>query len=183
MSDSSHRSFVRTLFLPLTVAGALFWVWKGWKEKNIGSREEERSALLQREDSLFRPETDSFCARGANDSLLYRDGLLWAANKYQKTLVKRGSWGQWQWGCLQTESKGVVILLALDSGCARQAGEFWSHSCGVAWQSWDLQSKTGGTPRQESHNRSLWKFPGQDRICFKESREAPLADSIQKLCE
>jgi len=181
-SMDREPSPLRAFSVASAVALILFGAWRSWKAYQETQAERDgvrRDKLMWRIDSLYPAEVDSFCKRGYPDSLVHRDGLAWYASRTGLPLRVRGREDGWDWGCYGTPDSGLVIFLALDSGCATGGqGGLWNHSCRVQRQTWDLVRKTGSGTHSSSHSRSLWTFPGDDKICPALRRPDPLPDSI-----
>lgn len=160
----------------------LFVGWKSWKafqEDRAAKEGLRRDRLLWVADSLYAPPVDSFCMRlWPLDTLVRRDGLAWFAQRYELVARRRGRDDGWDWGCFNTRDSGIVVFLALDSGCATGGGKgLWSHACRMQRQSLDLRRGTSSGVRGASSHRSSWTFPGDARICPTPRRPDPPTDS------
>ncbi|MBK9578968.1 MAG: hypothetical protein IPK50_14020 [Fibrobacterota bacterium] len=173
--------FIRLVFLPLSVAGFLILLHRGcaeWREEKLLAR----GILLDRADSSFRIPTDSFFQRQIpSGKPLARDPVEFASKRSGWPIRARGTDSGWKWACLQTPDSGIVEFFAFDSGCATQHGQFWSDAMAVHWQAWDLVRKEGGPARHTTSTRSIWSYPGDDRMCLPTRADHP-PDSVQALC-
>ena len=173
---------LRAYSVAAAIALVLFGGWHSWKTYQQAQLEKDgkrRDRLLWRADSLYRSPSDSFCKRMWSDTLVHRDGLGWFAARSGLPLRKRGLDDGWQGGGFGTPDSGIVIFLALDSGCATGGkGGLWNHACRLYRQSWDIPRKTGGSPQNVSHSRSLWAYPGEAKVCPLPTRPDPPTDSV-----
>jgi hypothetical protein len=173
---------IRAYSVASAVALILFGAWYSWKifqEKQAERDGIRREKLMWRTDSLYRTEVDSFCKRSVPDTLIHRDGLAWYGARTGLPIRSRGRDDGWDWGCFGTSDSGIVIFLALDSGCATGGqGGLWSHSCRMQRQIWDLKRRVGAGTQSSSHSRSLWTFPGDDKVCPAMRHPDPPPDSI-----
>ncbi len=173
--------FIRLVFLPLSVAGFLIMLHRGCAERKEAELQ-ARGLLLKKVDSLFRIPTDSFLKRDRGSGKPeMTDPVKFASDQSGWPIRASGIDSGWKWGCLQTPDSGIVLFLAFDSGCATRHGEFWTDVVGIRWRSWDLVRKEGGPESHTVSSRTLWSYPGDDRMCLP-TRAAHPSDSIQNLC-
>lgn len=176
--------------LPAAAGIALlgFGIWHSWAEFRSRRRQatiDARQVVAETASARYAPSIDSLCHRGAGDSLVHRDGLAWAAARAGLPLRTRGRDDGWDWACLQTPDSGIVVFVALDSGCATGGGSggLWSHSCRLVTQAWDLEAAQGPSAQFATSARSLWTDPGSSRLCPSRNRPDPPRDSIvQQRC-
>lgn len=180
-------SFLRSVSAAGGIAMILFGCWYSWREfrsRRVFAKRAERMLLVGRlADSLVVP-TDSLCQRTASDTLLRPDPLGWLPGAMGLPMRARGRDQTWDWACLQSPDSGIVVFVALDTGCGsyRENG-LWSHGCHVMSQVWDLPFDQGSGRRSTSHNRSRWVHPGNSRVCPPGSRpDAPPESTIASLC-
>jgi len=174
---------------PWAVFGVFIFLIAGWRscvefrESRGDAARKARVGLLEKATNRYRIEVDSFCRRGPEDSLEHRDGLAWISGRTGLPLRAHGREDVWDWGCLQTPDSGIVVFVAVDTGCANQSGDFWSFSCRLASQTWDLKTSQGVPASFSTSTKSLWKFPGDSKVCPVPRRSAPPQDSaLQELC-
>jgi hypothetical protein len=175
---------------PVAVGVALILLggWRSWKE--FGSRRDAETARarLAHAESLavrYSDIADSICQRRGRDTLAVRDPVEWTAHRHGLAILNRGREGHWDWGCLRTPDSGFVLLVARDSGCVRfSGGSLWTDACHVATLIHDRKTWASTFPRNTTFSRSLWSYPGADRVCRTNSRpEPPPWDSLaERLC-
>jgi len=178
---------LRAFSVACAVALLLFGGWRSWKayqEKQAEKDGLRRDAAMWRIDSLHPSSVDSFCKRSFSDSLAHRDAIAWFSSRTGLPLRTRGRDDGWDWGCYGTPDSGIVVFVAFDSGCATGGqGGLWTHSCRLQRQTWDLDRAKGSGNRSSSHSRSLWTFPGDDKVCPALRRPDPPPDTIaQERC-
>ena len=161
----------------------VFAAWTGWKsfqDRRADQAGSERDRRLRLADSAYPAPIDSFCRRiPPHDTLLHEDGFSWFARNHGLPLRRRGHDEGWEWACLGTADSGIVVFLALDTGCVRGGeGGLWNHSCRVQRQTLDLVHGKFSPSQGGSHQRSLWTFPGESRLCVPGPPSEPPVDSL-----
>ncbi len=164
-----------------------FGIWHSWAEfqaRRLQAFRDARQTIAAAAMIRYAPPIDSVCHRIGGDSLVPRDGLRWTANRTGLPLRAQGREDGWDWGCLQTPDSGIVLFVALDSGCATGgSGGLWNHSCRLVTQAWDLEAAQGPSAQFVTSARSLWSDPGTSRICPSSNRPDPPVDSVvQERC-
>lgn len=180
-------SFLRSVSAAGGIAMILFGSWYSWKEfqsRRFEARRADRMLLVARHADSFPIPTDSLCQRAATDSLVRRDPLGWLPSATGLPTRARGRIQVWDWTCLQTRDSGIVVFVALDTGCGSYRTDgLWSHSCQILSQVWDLDFSQGSGRRSTSHHRSRWTHPGNSRVCPPGTRpDAPAESTIASLC-
>lgn len=180
-------SSLRSFSAAAGIAMILFGCWYSWREfqsRRSATRRADRMLLVGRHADSFPVPSDSLCQRSTSDTLVRPDPVGWLPGAMGLPLRTRGRDQVWDWACLQTPDSGIVVFVALDTGCGsyRSSG-LWSHGCHVRSQVWDLDFDQGSGLRSTSHHRSRWVHPGNSRVCPPGSRpEAPPESTIVALC-